>query len=1385
MLREDQTTRQDVYELTQSQTSIWTGQLLNPETPLYNMVYTFELNGAIDVTRFRNSFRTLIGQIDAMRTVFFFNDETPRQSILPKLDYDLEFIDLSNNPSAREEFEELAHKRSRKNFDLSKCTFDSALIKINDECFFWFLNQHHLTTDATSSSIIFKKMSGLYAMSANDNAENVTPLPDYQNYIRYEKDSRKAKKPESVSEYWRDRKEAFPHSPRFFGRNRINSTTRSKRVVIDLGIERSKALRDLANESELRGLSLDLSLFNIFATILLTYLYQIDHQGSPVFGTPVHNRITQEFKATPGLFVEFFPFVGEVRKSDTFLSLFNRVREESFEFLKNARSGLSTPETNRRFNVVLNYISTEFPDFSGVPCSATWRHPGHSDPNHHIRFHIYNDLNAESIRLFLDFNCGIFDKSNRETISGHLLQLLNRFIENPAQSITARSLLTTAEYQEIVVDFNRQEKAETIDVLELFYRQVNRNPKRTAVSGDSVEISFEDLDRRSTELASFLIQTGISDGARVSLYLPRSADLVIGILATLKAGCIFVPIASDSPIKSVKDKIRLSASSLVLTSKNLAQKLGRVSPGIFLIDADWPEIEKLAPNLRGANFKPEDLAYLIFTSGSTGTPKGVEITRNALANYINFAGDKYVLDTVPIFPFFTRSDFDLTITSIFVPLTTGGEILVYEESGKGPDLAILDVIKDNKANVIKLTPSHLALLKEMDLSDSKIETMIVGGEDFKTDLAKTVAESFSGDVRIFNEYGPSEATVGSILHRYDEKKDTAVSVPIGKPFANTKVYLLDDNLNPVPRGVAGKLYLSGESLAKGYWKNDDLTAKKFIKNPFEPRSKIYDTGDLARLNKMMEVEFLGREDEQLKIGGLRTEPGEIESILASHPAVEACTVDLIEIRDENFGREIQNCVRCGIPSNYPSASFNEVGVCTFCISFETYRRNAEKYFRTPKDLKKIFDQSKLTNQSKYDCLMLLSGGKDSTFALSQLKFMGLNVLAFTLDNGYLSDQAKVNIKRVCDELGVKHIFGKTPEMNSIFVDSLKNFKNVCNGCFKTIYTLSLKIAIEEKIPFIVTGLSRGQFFETRLTEELFWNDDVAKIDRTILEARKAYHRTDDYINSKLDTSIFQEDSVFERVRFLDFYRFFEIELEEMMEYLDEKLPWIRPGDTGRSTNCLINQVGIYVHKKEKGYSNYAFPLSWDVRMGHKTREVSLDEINEEIDEPNVKKIMREIGYTDPQTSAPKHLVAFYLAKKNVSAGELRGHLEKSLPSYMIPAAFRQLKEFPLNENGKIDRLALRNSDKGVPEDLADFAGPETEFEKILMEIWSEVLQIKIGIYDNFFELGGNSLAAIRIMTRANEAFQLDLPLNAIFESPTVSLLAKSFEHTIIERLPKL
>ncbi len=1367
--------------LTQSQTLLWTGQKLNPDVPLYNVPYSFVIFGEIDEAIFRIAFQELVKRADVLRITFHDIEDVPYQNILPPFQHDLEIIHLDPN-TGQTEIDQWLAVRSQKIFELSQPLFDSALLRLDAEKYLWFLNLHHLVTDATSSTILFSMMSDLYGKISKNQLDSMEKTPAFADFIAHESRLRLTESVSLSQSYWKEKAKQFLETPKLYGNKKKIVGTAAKRFSTVLGQTQTNKLKELASRPEMRSWTLDLSIFNIISSLLLIHLYRVSGQKKLAIGSPVHNRTSKEFKNTAGLFIEIFPLTAELEDDDTFYSVFQRVKLESNEFLRYAETGASSAEISRSFNAVFNYIHTNFPEFDGNPTKTRWIHPEHCDPSHHLRCHLYDMDKTGEMELVFDLNTDVFNKDTIEAFPHHFLNLLDAALEDMEQPILKPSLLTDTKMDALLPEPN---SLEIIDpsVLIRFESTVEAVPDSVALQLGNQSMTFDELNKRANKLANYLGQKGIVEGNRVALYFSRSPEYVISLLAVMKLGATFIPLASDQPASRIEFILTNSDCSLALTESRLKGNIKNTDvPLIVVTDEIEPILEQSDANI-GIRIDKTKIAYILYTSGSTGNPKGVLISHGALSNYLSWAATAYEINEESVFPLFTSIGFDLTISATFLPLLNRGKLVIYKEAEIGPDIALFQVIGANMVNVIKLTPSHLHFLKGRDMSKSLIKTMIVGGEDFKSELANSMSKAFGEDINIFNEYGPTEATVGCIVSKYDAKVHTDASVPIGSPISHVQAYVLDPYKNQVPKGVVGELYIGGAGLAEGYVKLPGLTAEKFIINPFDLSTKIYHTGDLARLNEANEFEYLGRVDEQIKLRGFRIELADIESNLAVHDAVDNCAVVVLENEKAIPDEEVENCVACGLPSNYPAADIDENGVCHLCNAFKGYKDQAQRYFKTENELRSILVSQRGKNPN-YDCISLLSGGKDSTYILAQLIQMGLKVLAFTLDNGYISDQAKGNIDRIVKKLNVDHVYGKTEHMNKIFVDSLQRHQNVCNGCFKTIYTISTQIALEKKIPFIVTGLSRGQFFETRLTEELFWdeNAEVDKIDNTILEARKLYHQEEDAVKSLLDVSAFEKNSTFDQVQFIDFYRYSDVSLEEMLKFLEEKVEWVRPTDTGRSTNCLINQVGIYVHKKKKGYSNYSFPYSWDVRLGHKTRAETLEEINEVIDEKEVKRIMAEIGYFEPVDSDvnQERLVAYYAGKQQVSNKELKEHLQKKLPSYMVPTHFKYMKELPLTTNGKIDKLALKALNISQLEMDTPFVAPQGEIEELLATIWKEVLRLKkVGVHDNFIALGGHSLAAIRVTARINEEVEAKFPLNKIFELPTISEYANYIEETLM------
>jgi acyl carrier protein len=406
--------------------------------------------------------------------------------------------------------------------------------------------------------------------------------------------------------------------------------------------------------------------------------------------------------------------------------------------------------------------------------------------------------------------------------------------------------------------------------------------------------------------------------------------------------------------------------------------------------------------------------------------------------------------------------------------------------------------------------------------------------------------------------------------------------------------------------------------------------------------------------------------------------------------------------------------------------------------------------------------------------------------------MGLKVLAFTFDNGFISRAAFDNIRRQTSRLGVPSVIERTERMNDIFVESLNSDQTVCSGCFKALTTLSTRLAQQRNTNVVVSGLSRGQIFDTKLLGQFREGvREVQEMEKNLQTFREIFHASDDRTARLLNDDL--HDIPLHELHFVDFFRYDDTPVSEIREFLGQRDAWWRqPADTGFcSSNCLMNDVGICVHSQQRGYHNYEAPLSWDVRLGISTRDQVLPEVEETVDGQRTQSILQQIGFFDRKiqdvrvldnesTSGHRQLTAYYTANQTISASELRGWLARSLPQYMIPAHFVQVEKMPLTINGKIDTAALRKTHVGAPAPEAASSPPETEVELLLAEIWKNVLGTAgAGRHDNFFEVGGDSLQAMSLVTSVNDAFQIELTVSMVFEAGTLANLSSLLEEVLL------
>lgn len=1340
---------------------------------------------AIDPDRFIAAVDAAVQAHEGLRTTFVEIGGVPHPTLKAEPPRRTEVLSLSPN-----DVDGWLNDRLTTPIDVAESPYDSVLIEA-DGSWTWLMNIHHLVTDATSSAIVFQSVADAY---------HGRPVGGSSFFAHQSEVAGRKQEPRwlQASDHWADwaSKAGEPRRPSLY-RPAHRAETASTRAGVDLDDSQRARLRELL-DGELKMLSPDLALAAFLATMTATYRYRLTGVAHTTIGTPIHNRDKSSLGVV-GPLIELFPMDVVASPDDTFRTLHKKVTKALFAVLGRAQPETSPPQS---FDVVLNVSTAQFGMFGELEARTRWVPSGAVDPNHALRVQSYDWDGLGELQLALDINHAVADHDQRSKAGQHFGAIIDAALTDLDASIGAFSLITPAEIERMNRYNDSGPGALPVENTPAAMHRLLQaaDPSATVIvdglAGLDAGLSGPAFADRIDRVAAVLQAQGIGRGDVVGICMPGSVDAVTAIHAVLRAGAAFTPIDPEYPDDRQRHIREDAGLALVLEALPTFGDGGSDSPAFQPVDISL-----------------DDTAYLLYTSGSTGLPKGVPITHRGLAEYLAFAVDSYTDadGPAPVVALHSSLSFDLTITSLFLPFLAGGSLRVFEAGGVP---ALADIVADSAAGSaadnsssgggvdwLKATPSHLELLLRLNDGSLQLRTLVVGGEAFTTDLARRLTEAFPG-IAIYNEYGPTEAVVGVMIHRFDEATDTDAAVPIGIPAPGAQLHLLDEHGQPVPFGVPGELYLSRPGMTSGYHRRPDLNATSFVQlaavsDTAEKDDVLYRTGDRVAMLPGDEADntdtadsadsadkmvYLGRSDEQIKAQGVRLEPGEVEAALNTFPGVAQSAVRLWSA--DAASQPLDHCPTCGLPTNVPGVAFDDHGVCSTCVHFESVKDQAQAYFKTLDDLAVKLDDARQRSTGDYDVLHLLSGGKDSTYALYEIVKMGARVLAMTLDNGFISQGAKDNARRAAEDLGVDYELVTADGMNEIFRDSLERFSNVCNGCYKTIYTLSVNRAHELGIPYIVTGLSRGQLFETRLTPAQFAADrfDPDAIDAAVLEARKVYHRTEDAVSEHLDVSLFATDEIFDEVQYIDFYRYTDVQLEEMLRFLDESAPWLRPDDTGRSTNCLVNAAGIAVHKMEQGYHSYALPYSWDVKLGHKTRDEAVDELDDPVEDEAVERMLREIGY-DPKPVS--ELTAWYVPEDgdaSLDPDELRRHLAASVPAHAVPSMFVAVEEIPLSPNGKVATELLP-----APALIRELAGertpPSSQVEESLVAIWADVLGLQsVGIDDDFFDLGGTSLKALEMIVWVADSYEVDIPEVVAFQHRTVRALATEVEQAVLESI---
>lgn len=932
-------------------------------------------------------------------------------------------------------------------------------------------------------------------------------------------------------------------------------------------------------------------------------------------------------------------------------------------------------------------------------------------------------------------------------------------------------------------------------ITELFVKRVQMHPQRTAVVDLDGSLTYQQLNQISDTISEKLTARRFGIGQVGVILMDRTNISVAAMLSILKAGGTYLFIEPKAPFLRNKEILQECSPGVILTTQSALEisKLGSEYLSLaHIFDVETMTASGLASQEKQVDIAPE-AAYIIYTSGSTGKPKGAINYHSSVINLVQGLHDRIIhqygdkINIAVAAPFV----FDASVQQIFSSLLLGHTLFIVPEAVRLDGRELIRYFNQKQITLSDGTPTHLKLMQQAPESSGDklgVRHFIIGGEALSVDVVKRFWNRFSNPKpEITNIYGVAECCVDATCYQIDLPEIESLGfVPIGKPLPNIKVVILDDQLNPVTKGASGEICIGHRAVGSGYLANKELTSQRFVIDPSDSTQILYRTGDQVRELPSNDLQFFGRFDRQIKLRGYRIEPGEIESAIRNYHLVydHHNTLSSHVFQDSN----IHSCTQCLLTDNHPGITIED-GVCSVCRQFVQYRTQINDYFQPEEEFHRLMNKARLEKKGSADCLLLYSGGKDSTFALFRLIEMGYNVATFTFDNEFISSAAIENIERITTRFGIDHVTASMDNMKTVFNESLRNTSTVCDGCFRALTLLSTKIAYEKGINVIITGLSRGQIIDTKLKRFLDAGIGIpGDIDEQLLLHRKIFYSREDTVSKTLTLPPIES---IDNIQFIDFFRYSSIPSAEIRDYLAQTdKHWVAPKDTGFcSTNCMINDVGIYVHKVEKGYHNYAAPLSWDCRLGVKSIDNARNQLKSQIDEQGIHKILKSFGY-NPKIRAlspiqdavvtlhtncryESFLTAYFVASSEVNIADLRSYLSKRLPSYMIPQYLMRIETLPVNRSGKIDIEKLP-----IPEAISQPTTTITNNNLIntLTALWEEVLGVaRINIDDNFFDLGGESLKATILISRLEKEFDMEISVIDAIKNPTIREMSKFLE----------
>lgn len=899
------------FPLSFAQERLWFLSQMEPDSAAYNISEAVTISSSLNIDHLELAFNLMIARHENLRTIFTSHEGLARQVILESVDFKLESIDLSHyesNETRHQKAKQLCQTQAETPFDLTRGPLvRGKLIKLTEQEHILMLTMHHIISDGWSMGIMIKEFGLIVGSLLQGQQPNLTPLPiQYLDYSIWQRNLLGEERPEKESllqqqlAYWQEKLTGVPESsilPTDYPRHSVQNSSGAKHTFhLD-----TKLARQLTSLAEEQGCSLFMTLMAVYKVLHYRYTGQEDI----CLGSPIANRQYEETHGLIGMFANTLAFRTQLAGEASFTSLLSQIKATCLE----AYEHQDTP-----FEKIVDRVQ---PDRSLAisPLFQVMFILQNASKNSTEQYIQSYPLEAESCKFDLsialtettdgivgaiEYRTSLYNKQTIERVAKHFKSLCQAITTTPTAKICELEFIGTAERQQLLVDYNKTQVDYPKDkcIHELFVEQVSINPNKIAVVHQNETLSYQQLYDKSHALALYLQSQGVQPDSLVGLCVERSLDMMVGILGILQAGGAYVPLDPDYPDDRLAHMLQDSQTDIVLTQEKLQDKLSNLitkDTKLIVLDEHWSEISDCVAELKVKQVKLQQevkshhLAYMIYTSGSTGKSKGVGIEHKGVINMIlsQIEGFSITKDDNCLQNF--SFCFDGAVSEMYLALLSGASLIITSNDEKRDPIKFVNCLTKHNVSVATITPSFLAAIGEKSLP---LRVIITAGESANKNALRYHLEN---KIDCFNAYGPTESSVCATYYKIKLEDTQLNTIPIGRPINNTQIYILDQRNNPVPIGVPGELHIAGDGLARGYPNRLELTEEKFISNPYEPHTRMYKSGDLARWLDDGNVEYLGRIDTQVKIRGFRIELGEIESQFNQYPEINNSVVIVQEL----------------------------------------------------------------------------------------------------------------------------------------------------------------------------------------------------------------------------------------------------------------------------------------------------------------------------------------------------------------------------------------------------------------------------------------------------------------------------------------------------------